>query len=117
MHIATAGMMGWGLATTWRSRRYLRLGLIYLGVVLLHGLWNGLAIFTSLSALNLAQAGAQAGALNSAAVMSGITALALSTLAVSLFFVIFGVNRRLAGKQVSAAPVLNTEPPEVPQIL
>jgi hypothetical protein len=44
MHILTAGMVGWALASAWQSGRYTRLGAIYLLAVLLHGLWNGLTL-------------------------------------------------------------------------
>jgi hypothetical protein len=44
MHILTAGMVGWALASAWHSRRYGRLGSVYLLAVLLHGLWNGLTL-------------------------------------------------------------------------
>ena len=44
MHILTAGMMGWALASAWQSGRYARLGATYLLAVLLHGLWNGLTL-------------------------------------------------------------------------
>jgi hypothetical protein len=44
MHILTAGMVGWGLASAWQSGRYARLGATYLLAVLLHGLWNGLTL-------------------------------------------------------------------------
>ena len=44
MHILTAGMVGWALASAWHSRRYTRLGAVYLLAVSLHGLWNGLTL-------------------------------------------------------------------------
>lgn len=44
MHILTAGMVGWALASAWQDRRYFRLGATYLLAVLLHGLWNGLTL-------------------------------------------------------------------------
>jgi hypothetical protein len=45
IHILTAGLMGWGLATSWRDHRYIRLPIIYLLAVGIHGLWNGLTLF------------------------------------------------------------------------
>jgi hypothetical protein len=44
IHILTSGLTGWALALAWRERQYLRLGLVYLGVALIHGLWNGLTL-------------------------------------------------------------------------
>ena len=44
IHITNTGLMGWALALAWRERRYFNLALTYLTVVLVHGVWNGLAI-------------------------------------------------------------------------
>jgi hypothetical protein len=44
MHITTSAMVGWALAATWKDGRYLRLAATYIGVVLIHGLWNGFTI-------------------------------------------------------------------------
>ena len=55
VHILTSGLTGWALASAWREKRYFRLGVTYLGAVLLHGLWNGLTmliVIADLSQLN-----------------------------------------------------------------
>ncbi len=44
LHILTAGLMGWALVSAWRDGKAWRLGLTYLGVILLHGSWNALAL-------------------------------------------------------------------------
>jgi hypothetical protein len=44
MHIMTTGLVGWAIAVAWRQRQYLRLVGAYLAAVLLHGLWNGIAL-------------------------------------------------------------------------
>jgi hypothetical protein len=44
LHIVTAGLMGWALVSAWRERKFLQLGLTYLVVILLHGIWNGLSL-------------------------------------------------------------------------
>ena len=44
IHITTTGLMGIALAKAFRGRSWLGLGLTYLGMVSVHGLWNGLAI-------------------------------------------------------------------------
>jgi RsiW-degrading membrane proteinase PrsW (M82 family) len=45
LHITTSGLVGWGLASAWSEKRYLRLAFAYLGAVLLHGVWNTAATF------------------------------------------------------------------------
>ena len=46
VHIFTTSLVGWGLASAWSQGRYLRLALSFALAVGLHGLWNGLTIFT-----------------------------------------------------------------------
>ncbi len=52
IHSFTVGLVGWGLASAWTQRRYLRLAIAFVGAVLIHGLWNGMAILTSVSSLH-----------------------------------------------------------------
>lgn len=47
IHIVTAGLTGWALASAWQNGRYLRLGLIYLTAVFLHASWNGLTLLAT----------------------------------------------------------------------
>ena len=44
LHITTAGLMGWALVSAWRERKYIQLGITYLVVILIHGLWNAMAL-------------------------------------------------------------------------
>jgi len=41
--------MGWAMVYSWRYSKYTRLGLSYVGVVCLHGLWNGLTLLMMLA--------------------------------------------------------------------
>jgi hypothetical protein len=53
LHMLASGLVGWGLARAWRDRKWLFLGLITLAAVLLHGLWNALAVLTGFAPLYL----------------------------------------------------------------
>jgi hypothetical protein len=44
VHIVTTGLMGWALVSAWRERKYLQLGITYLLVIVIHGMWNALAL-------------------------------------------------------------------------
>jgi hypothetical protein len=44
VHIVTTGMMGWALVSAWRERKYVQLGLTYFLVIVIHGMWNALAL-------------------------------------------------------------------------
>jgi RsiW-degrading membrane proteinase PrsW (M82 family) len=51
LHCFTAGLVGWGLASAWTQRRYLRLAATYAIAVLVHGLWNGMAVLSAAPSL------------------------------------------------------------------
>jgi len=51
LHITTAGLSGWALTSTWRDGKVLRVGGIYLLTVLMHGIWNFLAVSTGIGSL------------------------------------------------------------------
>jgi len=51
LHCFTAGLVGWALASAWSQKRYLRLGITYAIAVLVHGLWNGMAVLSLVSSL------------------------------------------------------------------
>jgi len=44
LHIFTAGINGWALASTWRDGKYMRVGIAYLASVIVHGAWNLFAL-------------------------------------------------------------------------
>ncbi len=46
LHTITTGLVGWALVSAWREGRFLRLGGAYSLAVLLHALWNFIAILT-----------------------------------------------------------------------
>lgn len=49
LHTFTAGLSGYALAKTWQDRHFMRISLVYLAVILLHGSWNFFAILMGLS--------------------------------------------------------------------
>jgi len=51
LHCLTTGLVGWALVSAWTEKRYLRLGITYAFAVILHGLWNGLAVISAISSL------------------------------------------------------------------
>jgi hypothetical protein len=52
LHCLTAGLVGWGLASAWSQKRYLRLGITFAFAVLVHGLWNSMAVLSSAASLD-----------------------------------------------------------------
>lgn len=55
VHIFTAGMMGWGIASAFQEKKYGRMVSAYLGAVILHGVWNGLNILSAVGELAAVQ--------------------------------------------------------------
>jgi hypothetical protein len=51
LHITTAGISGWALARSWQDCKYIRMAAVYLGVIVLHGLWNFFAVLSGLNGL------------------------------------------------------------------
>jgi hypothetical protein len=95
MHITTAGLMGWALITAINERRYLRLGVIYLLSVFIHGLWNSLALLSAVSDLSLAGTDSQARAINNPALISQWAAIGIGIMVVVVFLVLLRMNRVL----------------------
>jgi hypothetical protein len=93
LHITTASLLGWALATTWRDGKYLRLMLMYLVGVTIHALWNVFAILAGLQALLPLDEMAQSTPL--LARLSIIAPGGLMVLSVLLFALFTGANRFL----------------------
>lgn len=103
LHIVTAALMGFALASAWRDRRYLRLGVTYFAVVVMHGLWNALSVAYGLGQVvsgdsALARLVSQAGTI----APYGLGLLAFSLLVV-LLVVNFVLRRRVHVTSVSEA--------------
>lgn len=103
VHILMSAVMGWALAQAWGSGRYLRLGLSYLCVVFVHGLWNGLTIISAYGGL-LGEIGSPVpgwvSAVGSASIYS------FSGLSVILLLVLIWANRQLRRAAPAAEPIL-----------
>lgn len=94
IHILTTGLMGWAIVSAWRSNRYTRLGFVYLGMVTLHGLWNGLTLFTAYTVL----AGELVPDMELPGLVSGIgdaAPFALGLLSIGAFIVLLWINYTL----------------------
>ena len=51
LHSLTTGLVGWALASAWGQKRYLRLALTYAFAVAVHGLWNAMAVISTVASL------------------------------------------------------------------
>jgi hypothetical protein len=51
LHCLTTGLVGWALASAWSHKRYLRLAITFAFAVVVHGLWNGMAVLSSISSM------------------------------------------------------------------
>ncbi len=93
IHILTAGLMGWGLASSWRDRRYGRLPLIYLLTVGIHGLLNGFTLlYMATEFSELLTIGFSDTVWNA---LGNITPVLLVLLAIGAFFSLLWINKTL----------------------
>ena len=101
LHMVSAGLVGWGLASAWHDKGYLRLLLSYLAAVALHGLWNVLALLSGLASFFSPAPVAQN--LEVFNRIGQIGPLALGILFVVLFLILINSNRRLRSSDLLVA--------------
>lgn len=94
IHILTAGLMGWAMVYSWRNSSYLRLGFTYLGVVCLHGLWNGLTLLMVL-ALIIEESNPVSEIYFGVSAIGGLVPFFLGMLSLTAFLALLWVNRYL----------------------
>ena len=58
IHILATGLVGLGLAFAWGQGRYLRLGVLLVAAMGVHGLWNGMSLLPAVALLPAGQTGA-----------------------------------------------------------
>jgi hypothetical protein len=87
LHVATAGLVGWGVGSALGEGRYLRLAWTYLAAVALHGVWNAVGILPALEELP--------GVIGSLQGVAWIYPYALGALCVLLAAILFGLNIHL----------------------
>jgi len=51
LHMTTSGLVGWGIVSAFKEKRYGRLFASYFSAVLIHGIWNASAAGTGISAI------------------------------------------------------------------
>ncbi len=99
VHIFTTSLVGWGLASAWSQGRYLRLALSFALAVGLHGLWNGLTIFTVGSQISTMPG---IGALPQ---VGNILPFVLSSLALLCILMIWLFNRSMKRAIIASLPL------------
>ena len=104
LHITTSALMGAAIVLAWRERRYLRLLGTYLLAILLHGSWNTLAVFFSISGLSdFFEGPAPLASIHPA------ISTAMVVLAFGLFAILVTTNRRL--RRTASPPLLEAKVP------
>lgn len=108
VHILTTAITGWALVQAWRHRRYLLLGFAYLTSVAIHGIWNGLTIYSSFIAL----AEMQDLPIDppAAANLAAIAPVGLLLIGMACLGALVVCNRRLAAG-ITPTPPSNIDPP------
>jgi RsiW-degrading membrane proteinase PrsW (M82 family) len=100
MHITTAGMVGWGMASAWSKKGIYRLVIGYLGAVLIHSLWNMITVGVGIVAVQ---------SLPSPALLGSVQLVCAGGLGLLLLALFIWVNRAL---RHAIIPQLGATPPQ-----
>lgn len=106
LHIVTAGFSGWALTSTWIDGKYTRIGLAYLGVVLVHGAWNFLAVMVGFSTIFTPTG------FTPVESQSNVAPWIMALLAVGLLVLLVFMNAKLKKESL-----LSSLPPQLPPLL
>jgi PrsW family intramembrane metalloprotease len=109
IHILTAGLTGWALVLAWRERRYLRLAVTYLCAVAIHGLWNGVTVFSTFAGLAALQG--HSANLQLIEQVGAVAPFGLIFLAVGGFAVLLLCNSSLREHPLQPVSPVQPEPP------
>jgi hypothetical protein len=93
LHVVTAGLVGYGLASAWSRARYLRLAGIFFTAFLLHGIWNFFAVLVGVAPIF--EGTAVQGTLTYLPQAIQVAPFALVILGIVLFLILIGANQRL----------------------
>ena len=99
LHMTASGLVGWGIASAFRERRYLRFFAAYFSVVALHGLWNACALGAGFSAM-----GESLGRPEWLFRFIPATVGGMAVIGVGMLFVLIASNRKL--RSLPSSPVL-----------
>lgn len=99
LHIAASGLVGWGIASAFKEKRYGRLAGAYLTAVLVHGLWNGMAAAAGITVIGESLGRPEWLFNYTPAMICGLLVMGLG-----MFFVLIASNRKLKNSVVEALP-------------
>lgn len=111
LHIVTAGVNGWALASSWNDGKWLRIAFAYISTVFVHGLWNFFAVLMGIS-----QVGNQV-SFNIDPSFSALSIWGLAGIALLLGVVLIVMNLKFRTKtriQVMPPPIPSDSFPVVP---
>lgn len=104
IHIFTAALTGWALASAWGQGRYGRLAGAYLVAVLTHAAWNGVALLDVFKNLANAGLGQQASLTRLFSTLGTASPYVLLVLALAVFSALVMLNRSQWRTQVKNLP-------------
>jgi len=102
LHIVTAGLVSWGMASFWQSRQYWKRMIgMYILAVTLHGLWNASGVLTGVGPMLQIPV---EGALLTQAVETGAIVVLVALVFVHLGLLLFA-NARLRSRPASVETI------------
>ncbi len=100
MHCATGGLMGWGWGELWGGKHPWRLVLSFTGAVMVHGVWNGLAVGAAVGGLMASASEADPAQAAAAGLAVAVLVVLLMLIAIAALVGIVWAARRLGQKTV-----------------
>jgi hypothetical protein len=97
LHVVTAGLVGYGLASAWSRTRYLHLAGAFFAAFLLHGVWNFFGVVVGVAPV--IEGATLPENLEFIVRTNTVAPAALVILGVVLFFILIGANRMLRADQ------------------
>ena len=99
LHIATSGLVGWGIVSAFKEKKFGRLAGAFLAAVLIHGVWNAAAAGAGITAIG-ETIGKPEWLYNYAPAML----CGLLVLGIGIFAVLLASNRKLRSQHLPITP-------------
>jgi hypothetical protein len=104
LHVTASGLVGWGIVSAFREKRFMRFFAAYFSAVAIHGIWNACAVGAGLATI-----GESIGKPEWLFNIIPAALCGMSVLAVGMFSVLIASNRKLRNSPSTPLPVLQVQ--------
>jgi hypothetical protein len=108
LHVTATGLTGWGLASAWSEKKYLRLAGCFITAVLLHSIWNIFGLLMGFTPYLGEEFTAQ---LPVASGLGNVAPYMLIIESIVMLFILLSINRRIRSQMVNEPHAVEPQPP------